>query len=126
MDIMGKVSEITRKVSDKAGEMVEMGKLSAKIRSETAKTEEIKKKIGEACFGKYRAGDVLDPEVEKMCIEIERYKQSIAENQRRLRRMKDKNPQPGAYAAQSFCLSCGGGILPGAKYCPQCGKKLDE
>lgn len=126
MDFMNKVNELSRKVSDKAGEVVEMGKLSAKIHSETSETDTLKKKIGEICFGKYRAGDVLDPEVEKLCIEIEKHKQNIAENQRKLRRMKEGDPHTVDPAAQGFCPYCGEKTVKGANFCPACGEKIGE
>ena len=125
MDIMDKVNELTKKVSDKASEVVEMGKLSAKIHSETAKADELKKKIGEVCFGKYRAGDVLDPEVEKLCIEIEKHKHTIAESQRTLRRMKEKDPHTVDPAAAGTCPFCGATLPKGAKFCAQCGEKTN-
>ena len=126
MDFMETVNSITKKVSDKASEVVEMGKLSAKIHSETAETDDLKKKIGEICFGKYRAGDVLDPEVEKLCIEIEKHKHNIAEDQRKLRRMKEGDPHTVDPAAQGFCPYCGEKTGKGAKFCPSCGEKLGE
>ncbi len=126
MDIMGKVNEITKKVSDKAGEVIEMGKLSAKIHSETAEADELKKKIGEVCFGKYRAGDVLDPEIETLCIEIEKHKRNIAENQRTLRRMKEKDPHTVDPAAAGVCPFCGTELSKNAKFCAQCGEKMGE
>ncbi len=126
MDFKETVSSLTKKVTDKASEVVEMGKLTAKIRSETAETDELKKKIGEVCFGKFRAGDVLDPEVEKLCIEIEKHKHNIAEDQRKLRRMKEGEAKTVDPAAQGFCPYCGAKTGKEAKFCAGCGQKLGE
>jgi len=122
MEFMDKVNEITKKVSDKAGDLVEKGKIHAKIHSENADVDVLKKQIGEICFGKYRSGDVLDPEVEKLCAKIEKHKQNIAENQRKLQRMKQTDPRTVDPAAADICPYCGANMGKGAKFCPQCGQ----
>ncbi len=122
MEFMDKVNEITKKVSDKASDLVEMGKLHAKIHSEHADVDILKKQIGEICFGKYRSGDALDPEVEKLCTKIEKHKQNIAENQRKLQRMKQTDPRTVDPAAAGVCPYCGANMGKGAKFCPQCGQ----
>ena len=122
MELMDKVNEITRKVSDKASDLVEMGKIKARIYSENGDVDALKKQIGEICFGKYRAGDALDPEVEKLCAKIEKHKQNIAENQRKLDRMKKADPRTVDPAAAGICPYCGGQMGKGAKFCPQCGQ----
>ncbi len=126
MEFMDKVNEITRKITDKAGEVVEMGKLSAKIHSETADVDALKKQIGEICFGKYRAGDELDPEIEQVCAAIEKHKRNIAENQRKLKHMKESDPRTVDPAADGFCPYCGEKIGKDAKFCAHCGHPLGE
>ena len=124
MEFMDKVNEIAKKVSDKAGDVVEMGKLTAKIHSENAEADALKKQIGEICFGKYRSGDELDPEIEKLCREIEKHKHNIAENQRTLNRMKQSDSKTVDPAAAGFCPYCGEKLVKDAKFCPACGKEL--
>lgn len=126
MELMDKVNEITRKVSDKASDLVEMGKIKARIYSENGDVDALKKQIGEICFGKYRAGDALDPEIEKICIAIEKHKQNIAENQRKLRRMKKSDPRTVDPAAAGICPYCGENMGKGAKFCHQCGQPTGE
>ena len=124
MEIMDKVNEIAQKVSDKAGEVVEMGKLTAKIHSEADEVSKLKKQIGEICFGKYRAGDELDPEIEQLCIKIEKHKHNIAENQRKLNRMKTGDRQTVDPAVDGFCPFCGEKLNKGGNFCPGCGKEV--
>ncbi len=127
MDFKETVSDITKKVTDKASEVIEMGKLSAKIRTESAEVDDLKKKLGEVCFGKYRAGDVLDPEIEQLCAEIEKHKRNIAEDQRKLRRMKEGDRRTTVDpAAQGFCPYCGAKTGKDAKFCAACGEKIGE
>ena len=124
MEIMDKVNEIAHKVSDKAGEVVEMGKLTARIYREEDEVKALKKKIGEICFGKFRAGDELDPEIEQLCIKIDKHKASIAENQRRLNRMKTGDRKTVDPAADGFCPFCGEKLNKVGKFCPGCGKEV--
>ncbi len=126
MDIMEKVNELAQTVGDKANELVEYGRLNAQIYSENSEVETLKKQIGEACFGKYRAGDVLDPELENLCRQIERHKRSIAEKQRQMHQMKAdaaaERQRPAAGEA-GFCPYCGAALVPDASFCPKCGRK---
>lgn len=124
MEIMDKVNEIAHKVSDKAGEVLEMGKLTAKIHSETDEVNTLKKQIGEICFGKFRSGDELDPEIEALCVQIEKHKRSIAENQRQLNRMKNGDRQTVDPAADGFCPFCGEKLNKNGRFCPGCGKEV--
>ena len=125
MDIMNKVNELAQAVGDKANELVEYGRLNAQILSENNEIDAIKKQIGDACFGKYRAGDTLDPELEDLCRKIERHKKSIAEKQRQLRQMKgDTEGAKQRQAENSFCPYCGGELVEDAAFCPRCGRKV--
>lgn len=124
MEIMDKVNEIAHKVTDKAGEVVEMGKLTAKIHSEADEVSKLKKQIGEICFGKFRSGDELDPEIEQLCVKIEKYKRSIAENQKKLNRMKNSGRQTADSAADGFCPFCGEKLNKVGNFCPNCGKEV--
>ena len=94
MDLMDKVNDIARMVGDKASELVEIGKLNLKINQENAAVESLQKQIGEIAFGKFRSGDELDPEIEELCIKIEKHKRSMAETQRNLNRMKASADDP--------------------------------
>lgn len=124
MDFMDKVNDIAKKVGDKATELVELGKLNVKVQSETAEVEALQKKIGEICFGKYRAGDELDPEIENICISIEKHKRSIAETQRTIHKMKETPADPIDMAAMGYCPYCGAELVKEARFCPKCGQKI--
>ena len=123
MDIMDKVNELAKKVGAKANEVVEIARLNAKIYSENDEVDELRRRIGEICFGKYRCGDELDPEIENICVQIEKHKRNIAENQRAINRMKATQSDPIDMAAAGFCPYCGAELVKDAKFCPQCGKQ---
>ena len=127
MDIMDKVNELAQAVGDKANELVEYGRLNAQIYAENGEVETLKKQIGEACFGKYRAGDTLDPELEDLCRQLERHKRSIAEKQRALRQMKGEDASARQRTSEAgFCPYCGAELVPDASFCPKCGRKTTQ
>lgn len=126
MEFTDKVNEFTKKVSDKANDLIERGKLTAKIHGETADVDALKKKIGEVCFGKYRSGDPLDPEVEKLCATIEKHKRNIAENERKRDRLKKSDPKTIDPTANGICPYCGAKTAKDGKFCPHCGEKIGE
>lgn len=126
MEFMDKVNDLVKKAGDKANELVEIGKLNLKISTENAEVDALQKKIGEVCFGKYRSGDELDPEVENLCAAIEKHKRAIAETQRVLQRKKATSGETVDMAAMGFCPYCGAELVKDASFCPGCGHKIHE
>jgi len=124
MDLMDKVNEIARMVGDKANELVEVGKLNLKMNQENAAVESLQKQIGEIAFGKFRSGDELDPEIEDLCIKIEKHKRTMAETQRELNRKKASSDDPIDMAAMGYCPYCGATLAKNAAFCSQCGQKV--
>lgn len=124
MDLMDKVNEIARMVGDKANELVEVGKLNLKMNQENAAVESLQKQIGEIAFGKFRSGDELDPEIEDLCIKIEKHKRTMAETQRELNRKKASADDPIDMAAMGYCPYCGASLAKNAAFCSQCGQKV--
>ena len=124
MDFMEKVNDLVKKAGDKANELVEVGKLNLKVSTETSEVEALQKKIGEICFGKYRSGDELDPEIENLCAEIEKHKRNIAEVQRTLHKMKASAGDTVDMASMGYCPYCGAELVKDAAFCPKCGQKI--
>ena len=124
MDLMNKVNDIVRMVGDKANELVEVGKLNLKLNQENAAVESLQKQIGEIAFGKFRSGDELDPEIEELCIKIEKHKRTMAETQRELNRCKASAEDPIDMAAMGYCPYCGASLVKNAAFCPQCGQMV--
>lgn len=124
MDIMDKLNGVARKVSDKAGELVELGKLNIRLQSEADEVEALKIQLGEICFGKYRSGDELDPEIENICAQIEKHKRNMAETQRTINKMKENPADPIDLAAMGYCPYCGSELVKDAAFCPKCGQQL--
>lgn len=124
MDLMDKVNDIARMVGDKANELIEVGKLNLKMNQENAAVESLQKQIGEIAFGKFRSGDELDPEIEELCIKIEKHKRTMAETQRELNRKKVSADDPIDMAAMGYCPYCGASLAKNAAFCSQCGQKV--
>lgn len=124
MEIMDMVNDFAKKVGDKANELVEYGKLSAKLHTDNEEVEELQRQLGEICFGKYRAGDELDPEIEEICVRIERLKRNIAETRRSINKMKTSPADTVDMAAMGYCPYCGAELVKDAKFCPSCGKAV--
>lgn len=118
------VTDVTEKITHKAGKLWEAGKLRTKIHTDTVEADLLKKKIGEVCFGKYRAGDELDPEVESLCRQIEGYKRSTAECRRKLEEIRKEAGKAPAPGTEGVCPFCGENIQPGSRFCPLCGQPL--
>ena len=128
MDIMEKLGGVARKVGDRTAELAKQAKLNGKLYKESSAVRELQQQIGEICFGKFRAGDELDPEVEQLCISVAKHKQTMAEIQRSLCRMQSA-ASAQADAAQgapmAFCPSCGAKLERNAKFCASCSRTLD-
>lgn len=124
MEIMDMVNDLAKKVSDKAGELVEYGKLTAKLHTDNDQVEALQRRLGEICFGKYRSGDELDPEIEDICVSIEKLKRTIAETKRTLNKMKATSQETVDMAAMGYCPYCGAELVKDAKFCPSCGKAV--
>ncbi len=122
MAIADRMAKAAEKLTQKANEWWTAEKLRARIHTETAETEGLKSKMGEICFGKYRAGDPLDPEIESLCREVEKHRQNIAENKRKLEQItaagRAADPSP-----DGRCPYCGEDLPATGRFCPGCGQK---
>lgn len=126
MDFMDTINEWAKKISDKTNEVVEIAKLRGTIFTKNEKINELKKEIGEICFGMYRSGDELDPGIENLCAEIKKLKNEIAENERTIRRMKETADDTVDMAASGYCPFCGAKLTKDAHFCATCGKEIQR
>ena len=70
MAILNKLGSIARNVSGRTGNMLEVSKLNALIRSSEDDIEELKQQLGEYFYGKYAAGVILDGDATEICKKI--------------------------------------------------------
>ena len=86
----GKVAKNTAgKAADKAGDLVEIGKLKAKISSAKSEISSTEKKIGQYYFEQYMEGAAVDAAVGAMCEEIKAQKELIEELEEKIQDVKE-------------------------------------
>ena len=86
----GKVAKSTAsKAADKAGDIVEIGKIKAKINSVKAEISSTENKIGQYYFDQYMDGVAVDAIVGAMCEEIKAQMELIDELERKIQEVKE-------------------------------------
>ena len=126
MDFKDTLNEWAQKITEKTTEVVEIGKLHVTNCTKNEKINDLKKQIGAICFEKFRSGDELDPEIEKLCIEIKQLRSEIAENERTIRRKKETDEGTVDMAAAGYCPFCGAKLAKDAQFCAQFGQAIER
>lgn len=86
----GKVAKDTAsKAADKAGDMVEIGKLKTKISAAKSEISTQKKKIGDYYFEQYMEGAAVDGAVGSMCEAIKEKLDQIEELEKKIQEVKE-------------------------------------
>ena len=75
---------------NKAGEMIEVGKLKSKINSAKQDMGIAMKEIGEYYYGLYEEGKVEDEKVKEICERIRDYNAQIADLEKQIQLAKDE------------------------------------
>ncbi len=152
MAIFNKIGSIARSVSGKTGDMLEVSKLNALIRSSEDDIEELKQQLGEYYYEKYSSGVILDPGAVEICKKIQSAYADIKANrseissiraaareaaeaaeeeekpasrrQPRERYSELVNAARSANGTVTFCPVCGAAITDDSRFCGVCGAKL--
>ena len=130
MALFDKLNFVAKAATEKANEAIGNGKLVVKIKKEEYSIEEQYKKIGEYYYMKRNEGLDLDPEVDEYCLAIDLAKDTIAEMEEELRKLKDEQRATAEEAdapvfADRFCSNCGAAADKDAAFCGKCGEKLN-
>ena len=120
MSIFDKIGEGVKSFTEKASDVVETSKISAKINAEKNVIGTLKSRIGEIVFEQFNNGAVLEPEVIELCNNIKESESVIAKLEEEINRIKNIDNKPPQ------CKKCGAGLKPNAKFCPECGQKVEE
>lgn len=85
----GKAAKNTaEKAADKASDLVEVGKLKAKISSAKSEIATLEKKVGHYYFEQYMDGMVVDAVIGELCEEIKQQMDEIRTLEMRIQDMK--------------------------------------
>ncbi len=86
----GKAAKDTAsKAADKAGDLVEIGKLKTKISSAKSEISAMEKKMGQYYYEQYMSGVAVDAVVGEMCQDIKEQKDLIEELEKKIQEVKE-------------------------------------
>lgn len=75
---------------NKAGELMEVGKLKSKISSTKQDVGLAMKEIGEYCYSLYEEGQMEDEKIKEICDRIKSYNEQIADYEKQIQLAKDE------------------------------------
>ena len=97
MGILDKVSKTAAaaagKAGNKAGELLEVGKLKAQIAAQKQEISSVKKEIGNYCYSMYdgeELGDIDNDKIKELCVKIASANAVIADLENRIEAAKDE------------------------------------
>jgi len=111
-----KLTETAGVVSNKAGEVVEVQRIRNQIHTLSRSNERDYRDIGTMIYDKYKAGEVIDPEMACICEEIAKREEVAAELEKLLADVK----------GEALCPVCKKTVGKDMIFCPYCGAKLPE
>lgn len=123
------------KLKDKTSEMLEISKINNKINEEKNKIAAQKTQLANIYWARFEAGEQLHDEAMACCIAIRASNDAIEAFNQEIVKIKEEPPQaaaitigpaqPNTAAAEDVpCAACGSPVLPGKKFCPECGAPI--
>lgn len=132
MTVLEKVQDIVKAASDKTSEVIETSRLKAGIAEEKRGIVEQEAKLGAIYYELYKAGEVLTPDAVNICMTIDKYSARAQEKEEALRKISEANAAKRAAKSQApsenevICQECGCANPGDAKFCSECGAKIEE
>lgn len=117
-----KIGEMAKTAADKTGDMIEIGKLNAKISAEESAIAKQKEQIGHFYWEQFLSGQALPAPVAEWCQAIKASQEAIDALQTEISALKGESPMNAAPTAP--CGACGTVNPLGTKFCGNCGGKL--
>lgn len=135
MAFIDKINTIAKNVGEKTGDAIEITRLNAKISSEKSAMNELYRQIGEKAYKKYQAGAYQEDELCGLFASVDACVSNIAEAEGKISAIKAANeaktqaaPNDTVVQAEpvkAVCPGCGMPVAEGAKFCNQCGARLE-
>ena len=147
MPLFNKLSGIAKNLGDKASEALEVNRLNGKITAEKNAAAECMRKIGDFYYARFEAGESCDPGISELLAEIVGHNNAVKDTQAEIARIQAENAQnqaartasesapaapaptpaqdPVMAAATVACPSCGAQLPADAKFCRECGAKIE-
>lgn len=121
-NFLNKLGDMAKTAADKTGDMIEIGKLNAKISTEEAAIAKQKEQIGNFYWEQFLSGQEQPATVTEWCQAIRASQEAIDALQAEISTLKGEPPMNTTSAAP--CAACGTVNPPGTKFCGNCGGKL--
>ena len=115
-DLGKRLGETAELVTNKAGEAIEIQRIKSQMRELARGNAVDLMDLGKAVYDRYLSGDVLDDDAKALCDAIKGRKESIAEYEKKIAKIR------GAFE----CAGCGKMVSKDMAYCPYCGEKVPE
>jgi len=123
MAFWDKVTEVTKNVTDKTNDMLEVGRLNAKISATQKKIDEKVLIIGDYYLNLFDQGNMPVDELQEAYFDINQLREEIAALQAQINELKGV---PADAAGKTVCADCGAVLQSNAKFCASCGKRIEE
>jgi uncharacterized protein YoxC len=125
-DILGKIKSGAGKVAKEADKAVDIKRVEIQIGTLKKQTEDLYHKLGEITYDSKVKGEAETPEVADVIAKITNLKQQILAREEDIKNIKEGKvvapmPPPG----KKFCTSCGKENDANAKFCADCGAKMN-
>lgn len=129
MALFNRLNDLAKTFGEKTNDVIETGKLSARVMSERSAAGEDVKKIGEYYYNLFAAGGEIAPEVLEYCQSAQAHYTAAEDAQAEIDRIQAEKEAARAAAAPpppgTNCPNCGVRNAPGVKFCNQCGTRLE-
>lgn len=115
-------------VSVKSNEFIEITKLKTQNTTLDKEIDLLKKQLGAAYYGQWKAKQVNPEAFEDICSEISAKEETIESNLEKIDALQRENEQILGVQAQGGTVECSCGKVNSstAKFCISCGSKLEE
>ncbi len=130
MAFFDKLGDIAKNIGDKTGDAIETTKLNNEMSSKKREILQLKQKIGDFYYDKYKMGETIDSEALEFFTGIDALMVEVNTLQAEINKIKgesEQKPTPAASAPSGIkCANCGTVNDIGKKFCSECGTKLEE